>query len=79
MPGPDWRVMEKRKLLLTLWPELQSVPPAETNGKSILNSKIVDKNILFSSSLLLTQYLSVADNARDTVLLHVFASSKRKE
>jgi len=27
----------------------------------------------------LTQYLSVADNARDTVLLHVSASSERQE
>jgi hypothetical protein len=43
------------------------------------NSKIVDKNILLSSSLLLTQCLSVADNARDVVLLHVSASSERQE
>jgi hypothetical protein len=29
--------------------------------------------------LSLTQYLSVADNARDAVLLHVSASSERQE
>jgi len=30
-------------------------------------------------SLSLTQYLSVADNARDAVFLHVSASSERQE
>jgi len=48
-------------------------------GESMRISKIVDKNILFSSNLLLTQYLSVADNARDAVHLHVSASNERQE
>jgi hypothetical protein len=43
------------------------------------NSKIVDKNILLSSSLLLTQCFSVADNARDDVFFHVSASNERQE
>jgi hypothetical protein len=48
-------------------------------GKSMNNSKILDKNILLSPSLLLTQCLSVTDNETDAVLLHVSASSKRQE
>jgi hypothetical protein len=45
----------------------------------MMNSKIVDKNTLFSSSLLPKQCLSVADNARDAVLFHVSASNERQE
>jgi adenine C2-methylase RlmN of 23S rRNA A2503 and tRNA A37 len=48
-------------------------------GKQMNNYKIVDKYIIFSPSLLLTQCLSVTDNETDAVLLHVSASSKRQE
>jgi len=42
-------------------------------------SRPVTKLLTLVLSMSLTQYLSVADNARDAVLFHVSASSERQE